>query len=201
MARLLFVRHGNTEFNSARRFMGHSDIELSSEGRRQIELLRDYLTDENIAAVYSSDLARTMASARILAASRGLEVVPCPELREMHYGVCEGLTFGEIGQNYPDVARQCAYFTPELEFPEGETFHNFARRVVMFLDRLAPLTQTDRVLIVSHNGPIKVLICHLIGISQEHWWQIRTDTASLSIVDTTPRGGVLSRLNDVSYLK
>ena len=200
MARLLLVRHGDTEFNSSRRFMGHSDIELSAGGRQQIERLRDYLTSATIDAAYASDLRRTMVTAEILTAGRGLQVVPCPELRELHYGVCEGLTFGEIGRDYPDVAAQCVNFTPELEFPEGETFAAFADRVIQFLKRLAD-RQTDQVLVVSHNGPIKVLICHLLGIGMEHWWQIRADTASVSIMDMTPRGAVLTRLNDLSYLK
>jgi broad specificity phosphatase PhoE len=180
--------------------MGHSDIELGPDGRRQIERLRDYLAGESIDAAYASDLRRTMATEEILAAGRNLQVVPCPELRELNYGVCEGLTFGEIGHDYPDVAKQCINFTPALEFPEGETFNAFAARVVRFLQRLKDDGRNGPVLVVSHNGPIKVLICHLLGISMEHWWQIRVDTASLSIIDITQRGAVLTRLNDVSYL-
>ncbi|MDP2919467.1 MAG: histidine phosphatase family protein, partial [Dehalococcoidia bacterium] len=70
-----------------------------------------------------------------------------------------------------------------------------------FLERLKDYTRAGSILVVSHMGPIKVLICHLLGISMTHWWQIRTDTASLSVVDITPRGSMLNRLNDVSYLK
>ena len=70
MARLLLVRHGLTEFNEDRRFMGFSDIELSAAGRRQAERLRDYLADEKIDAVYSSDLKRTVEMAEVI-----LEVV------------------------------------------------------------------------------------------------------------------------------
>jgi broad specificity phosphatase PhoE len=181
--------------------MGHSNVELSADGRRQSGQLRDYIAEEKISAVYASDLLRTMTTAQILTAGHQVPVVPCPELREMHYGVCEGLTFGEIGRDYPDVARACANFTPELEFPEGETFLKFADRVIGFLERLKSYTQPGSILVVTHNGPIKVLICHLLGISMVHWWQVRTDTASLSIVDTTIRGAVLTRLNDTSYLK
>lgn len=201
MTRLLLVRHGDTEFNSSRRFMGHSDIELSPDGRRQIERLRDYLAGDSIEAAYASDLRRTMTTAAILAGGRGLQVVPCPELRELNYGLCEGLTFGEIGRDYPDVAKQCIDFSPALEFPQGETFHAFAGRVVLFLQRVKDDGRNGPVLVVSHNGPIKVLICHLLGIGMEHWWQIRADTGSLSIMDITSRGAVLTRLNDVSYLK
>jgi len=201
LTRLLLVRHGDTEFNSSRRFMGHSDIELSPDGRRQIERLRDYLTGDSIEAAYASDLRRTMTTAAILAGGRDLQVIPCPELRELNYGLCEGLTFGEIGRDYPDVAKQCIDFSPALEFPQGETFHAFAARVVRFLQRVKDDGRNGPVLVVSHNGPIKVLICHLLGVGMEHWWQIRADTASLSIMDITPRGAVLTRLNDVSYLK
>ena len=55
MARLILVRHGVTEFNSARRFAGYSDIELSVAGYRQVERLRDRLVGDKIDAVYSSD--------------------------------------------------------------------------------------------------------------------------------------------------
>lgn len=201
MTRLLLVRHGDTEFNNSRRFMGYSDIELGPDGHKQVERLRDYLAGDAIEAAYASDLRRTTTTAEILAAGRGLQVVPCPELREQHYGVCEGLTFGEIGHDYPEVAKQCVDFTPELEFPEGEKFTSFAIRVIRFLTRVADGKHAGPVLVVSHNGPIKVLICHLLGISMEHWWQIRVDTASISIMDVTPRGAVLTRLNDVSHLK
>jgi broad specificity phosphatase PhoE len=181
--------------------MGHSNIDLSPEGRQQIERLRDYLVDDKIGAAYASDLLRTITTARILTDGRGLVVTPCPELREMNYGLCEGLTFGEINQNYPDVAKQCINFTPSLEFPKGETFQDFSKRTVSFLDRLKVHKPSDTILVISHNGPLKTLVCHFLGIDQQHWPQIRIDTASLSIIDISPRGAMLSRLNDTSYLK
>ncbi len=56
MSRLLLVRHGVTEFNSAQKFVGYSDVELSAAGYRQVERLRDRLVGDKIDAVYSSDL-------------------------------------------------------------------------------------------------------------------------------------------------
>lgn len=201
MPRLLLVRHGTTEFNSSHRFLGHSDIDLSEMGIKQVVCLQDYLADEKIDVVFASDLIRTMHTARIVTGARTLEIVPCIELREMNYGVCEGLTFSQIGSDYPDVAEKCANFTLELAFPEGENFKEMIERTGAFLKRLNQLKQSDIALIVSHNGPLKILICHLLNISMEHWIQIRIDIASLSIIDVSPRGTVLSRLNDTSYLK
>jgi broad specificity phosphatase PhoE len=200
LARLLLVRHGSTEFNTGRRFMGYSDIDLNADGYIQAEKLRDYLADEKIDAVYSSDLRRALVTAEIISSGRRLDIVTCPELREVNYGTCEGLTFQEIGSRYPDVAEKCINFTVKLEFPEGETFEDFIERTNQFLCRSDNHEPSETILVVSHNGPLKVLVCRLLDIDMGHWWQIRIDIASLSVVDISPRGAMLSRLNDTSHL-
>ena len=120
MSRLLLVRHGITEANSSRRFAGYSDVELSAEGYRQVERLRDRLLDKKIDAVYSSDLKRAMATAEIISSEHNLDIVTCPELREMNYGDAEGLTFDEISRLYPEAAEMVADFNLRLEFPGGD---------------------------------------------------------------------------------
>ena len=86
MTRLLLVRHGETEFNSVGRIQGHTDIDLSTKGIRQVELLADYLADEPIDVIYSSDLRRAARSAEIIASRLGKKVITRPELREINYG-------------------------------------------------------------------------------------------------------------------
>jgi len=180
--------------------MGYSDIGMSDAGHRQVEKLRDRLVNEKIDAVYSSDLRRTLDTAEVILAGREVEVVACPELRECNYGSCEGLTFGEINTNYPDVAEKCINFTLDLEFPEGESFKEFIERASRFLDRLDKHAPSETILIASHNGPLKVLVLRLLGMDMEHWWQIRIDTASLTIVETYPRGAIINQLNDTCHL-
>lgn len=201
MTRLLLVRHGITEFNSTRRFAGYSDIELSDGGYKQVERLRDRLADEHIDAVYSSDLQRARVTADIISSRHGVDIIPCPELREVNYGDAEGLTFDEISCRYPEVADLITNFSLKLKFPKGESFEGFITRVCTFLDRLNEHDPEQIVLVVSHSGPLKVLVCHLLGISQTCWWQLRFDNASLSIIGTYPRGAILSLLNDTSHLR
>jgi len=200
LSRLLLVRHGITEFNSARRFAGHSDIELSDMGYRQVERLRDRLADEQIDAVYSSDLKRALVTAQVVSSGHNLDIVTCPELRELNYGEAEGLTFDEIGELYPEVAESVTSFSPQLSFPDGESLGEFIERVTKFLDRLDRHTPSQTMLIVSHNGPVRMLICRLLGIDMWHWKQIRIDNASLSIIETRPDRVVISLLNDISHL-
>jgi len=195
------VRHGITEYNKARRFTGHSDVDLSATGYGQVERLRDRLVDEKIDAVYSSDLKRALVTAELIFPGHDADIVTCPELREISYGQVEGLTFDEIGRLYPEVAQACADLSPGLEFPGGESFEGFIQRTLKFLDKLKGHTPAQTILIASHSGPLRTLICHLLDIDMSHWWQFNFDFASLTIVETYPRGAILNLLNDTSHLK
>ena len=201
MSKLLLVRHGITEFNRDRRFMGHSDVELSADGYRQVERLRDRLVNEQIDAVYSSDLRRALVTAEVISLGHKLEIATCPELREINYGKVEGLTFEEIRHLYPEVAESVANFSPQLKFPDGESFEEFAARTSVFLDKLERHPAPQTALIVSHSGPLRVLLCHLLGVDLGHWRQFRLDFTSLSILETYPQGTIVNRLNDTSHLE
>lgn len=202
MARLLLVRHGISEYNSARRFAGYSDVEMSAAGYEQVERLRGRLTGEKIDAVYSSDLRRALATAEIISAGCDADIVSCPELREVNYGEVEGLTFQEIKDLYPALAELISDFNlQQLKFPGGESFEQFIARTITFLDRLANHEPSQTVLVVAHSGPLRVLLCHLLGIDQYHWRQFRLDNASLSIVETYPQKVIVSLLNDTSHLR
>jgi len=201
LSRLLLVRHGVTEFNSARKFLGYSDIELSAAGYRQVERLRDRLADDKIDAVYSSDLRRALVTAEVISSGHKVDIVACPELREVNYGNVEGLTFEEISSLYPELAESLTNFSLRLKFPGGESFEGFIERTSKFLDKLKRHTPSQTMLIVSHSGPLRVLVCRLLGIDLRHWWQIGLDNASLSIMETYPQGAIVSLLNDTAHLR
>ncbi len=201
MSRLLLVRHGATEYNSARKFQGYSDIELNATGYRQVERLRDRLVYDEIDAVYSSDLRRALVTAEVISSGHKMDIVTCPELRETNFGNVEGLTFEEGSRLYPEVAESNTNFSLQLKFPGGEGSEGFIERVSKFLDKLKSHTPSQTMLIVSHGGPLQVLVCCLLGIDLRHLRQIRFDNASLSIVETYSYGAVVSLLNDTSHLR
>jgi len=174
---------------------------LSDAGYGQVERLRDRLADEEVDAVYSCDLRRALVTAEVISSERKVDIVPCSELREMNYGHAEGLTFEEISRLYPEVAESVANFSPQLKFPGGESFEGFIERTSKFLDRLEKHAPGQTILVVSHGGPLRVLVCRLLGIDLEHWWQIRFDNASLSIVETYPQRAIIRLLNDTSHCK
>ena len=200
MPRLLLVRHGITEFNSARKFVGHSDVELSTIGCRQAERLRDRLVNNKIDAVYSSDLKRAVMTAKIVSSGHEVDIEIYPELKELDYGDIEGLTFEEASLLYPEVAESMANLSLQLKLPGGESFEKFIRRTGKFLNQLKRHTPSQTVLIISHGGPLRALICHLLGIEAGHWRKFRFNNASLTVLETSPRGAILVLLNDTSHL-
>lgn len=201
MSRLLLVRHGETELNSAQRYWGRTDVKLSAAGLRQVERLRDLLAAEKIDAVYSSQLSRARVTAETIISGHSLEIVTCPELQEVNFGKLEGLTFAEVSQLYPEVTRLWIERDPGLRYPDGESIREFNRRVSQFLSRLEKHTPEETLLVVAHSGSLRVLICHLLGVEVEHWRQFRLDLASLSILETYPQGAIINQLNDVCHLR
>lgn len=200
MTRLLMARHGDTKSNSAERYWGKTDVELNAAGMRQAERLRDRLTAERIDAVYASNLRRASVTAEVIASRHRMEIIICPELGEVNFGCAEGMTFAEINEYYPELARSWIKRDPELRYPKGESLPDFDRRVSKFLSQLKKHSPEETLLIVSHSGVLRTLICLLLGAEPQFRWQLRLDLGSLSIVDTYPQQAILGLLNDISHL-
>ena len=200
MAKLLLIRHGITKLHKNDRFWGQTDIPLSNIGIKQAGQLRTRLALEKITAVYTSTLSRASATADIIAAGHKANVVACDELRECNFGFVEGLTFKEIEYHYPALTQELASWKT-VAFPGGETLGQLNNRVKSFMQKLENVKTRDTVAIVSHGGPLRLLICNLLGIDITHWQQLRVDRASLSVMEVYPQTAILLSLNDVSHLK
>ena len=147
---VLLARHGETDWNAARRVQGHSDRPLTERGREQADALADELAGETLDAVYVSDLGRALETARAVADRHGLHVVSLPELRKKHFGSWEGLTDSEVLDRFPDARRG--------HWGDGETADDLSARVLAALRRIAAEHQDGRVLVVTHGGPLRAVL-------------------------------------------
>jgi alpha-ribazole phosphatase len=200
LARLYLVRHGETDAGSASRFWGRTDVGLGPCGLQQAEQLRDRLSTKKIDYVYSSDLKRTVTTALTIASIHNLQIVKCPELREIDFGEVEGLNFEEVKEKFPQVSWMWINHDPGLAYPGGESLSELEQRLQAFIDRIQNHAADDNILIVAHSGVLRTLICQLLDVDMKHRWNIRIDLASLSILETYSGFAVLSLLNDVSHL-
>ena len=195
--KLFLVRHGETDYNRRRRYQGRSDTVLNRTGKRQAARLQKRLKSEDFHAVYSSCLARAMQTARLIADGRGLEIIACDRLMEMDFGQLEGLTYDEVTAKYPH--RQPTSF--DFSDCGGEDLPALALRMRAFVEELRD-NHSDRssVLVVSHGGCLGVLLCLLLNMDVNGWWQFNIAPASLTIVEDAMRHPELALLNDVSHL-
>jgi len=200
LTRLLLARHGQTERHQSDRFLGATDVPLSAIGLRQAECLRQRLADEKIDAACASPLSRARTTAEIVAAPHGLKVNLRDGLRECDFGVAEGLTFPEIEKQHPALAQELLDWRA-VTFPGGESLADLDRRLTPFVKELDKYGEDETVLVVAHGGPLRLLICRLLGLGRDKWLAFRLDLASLSIVETYDRGAILTLLNDTSHLK
>jgi broad specificity phosphatase PhoE len=149
---IFLARHGETDWNAEGRVQGHTDRPLNDAGRAQARALADELAEVHVDAVYSSDLARALDTARPVAAARGLAVEPVAELRERDFGTWEGLLDTEILERFPE-ARTGAW-------GDAETREQLAERVLAALRRIAEQHPGGQVLVVSHGGPLRAILSH-----------------------------------------
>lgn len=194
------TRHGETVLKSSVRYWGHTDVELSALGIEQAGRLRDLLATEKLDAIYSSDLKRASTTAEIIASKHDAEITILPELREVCFGELEGLTFDEVKQRYPEVVKSWIEGGLDLKYPGGESLAEVSKRASDFATRLRTLPAEQTILIVAHSGFLRLLMCHLLGLGPQHWYQLHLDFASLSIIETHSQRAILRSLNKTSHL-
>ena len=199
MLHLMLVRHGETEWNVQRRYQGQSDVPLSEIGNQQAESIAGRLAGQEIGAIYASDLKRAWQTAQVIAAQIGLDVISEPRLRELKFGILEGLTFEEAEEKYPEMIT--AWLDDFNNTPErAETIDMFNARIVSLLDDLKVKHDEQVVLLVGHGGSLSEILRAVLGLSLEKRWYIQMENASLSEVLIADDYVALNRLNDTCHL-
>lgn len=178
--KLYFVRHGETDMNARNMFYGWYDADINEKGVSQAEELREAFREIHIDKIYSSDLTRALHTAQIIADGRPVEIVP--DLREMAYGIWENRTWESMTESDRELLKKWRYDWTNLEIPEGETFMGFYDRVTSGLDKIIKENKGKHVLIVSHNGALSAMHCHLTGAGPKGFWNFNSKQGHYSAV-------------------
>lgn len=202
MGKLIFVRHGESVWNEARRFQGNSDAELSARGLAQAERVAQRLhASANPAAIYTSPLRRAAATAEVIGGALGLPVWPEDDLREMGLGEWEGLTPAEIDARWGGIYARWVRDPTAHEPPGGERMDAFAARVASAVERIRGAHVGQDIVIVSHGGAIGAYLCRALGVGISSLFRFKLENASLSEIVEDHIGLRLALLNDTSHLR
>jgi broad specificity phosphatase PhoE len=167
--RVVFWRHGRTEWNLINRFQGATDVPLDEVGVSQAVAAAPALARMGPSAIVSSDLSRAVVTADELARLTGLPVTQDPALRETDGGLWQGRTREEI------IAADRELFQAwvaghDIATPNGERRSEVVARVVAAVNRhLAQLPNGGTLVVVSHGGAIRGAIGGLLGLAPEQW--------------------------------
>jgi 2,3-bisphosphoglycerate-dependent phosphoglycerate mutase len=160
---VLLVRHGQSRGNAERRFGGHTATPLSARGRNQAQATAHTLKSESVTAIYSSDLARAIETARPLSNLTGIQIQGTTAFRERSVGVMEGLTFEDAAQQHPEQYAALLRRDFEHVLAGGESYRQLLGRAREKLDEVIAQNRGGRIAVFSHTGTICILALHLMG--------------------------------------
>lgn len=201
--RFLLIRHGETVWNTQGRYQGNTDIQLSELGRKQAALLAERLQTVQIDHIYASPLSRAYDTAMETAKLKGMEVTVDERLRELDFGVWDGLTRDELAEKFGDSYKDYRKEPFHYPFP-GEGSLNHAKfRVGMAIEEIKEkYYNTDQtVAVFAHGGILKLAIFHLLDLSSRYYRNIELDNTSITIIDVLPDRCMLQLLNDANHLR
>lgn len=172
---IYLLRHGKIALKKNEQvYIGHIDIPLSDEGICQARSLQEKFAGMKIAAVFCSDLTRSVQTAKLIAEKLDAQVQSRFDLREISMGEWEGKSFREIAQTYPAEYAKRGQDIAHYRIPGAESFAECKSRIVAAFTDIVNTTAGD-LIIVGHAGSNRLLLSHILGMPIENIFRISQD--------------------------
>ncbi|MGN0985568.1 MAG: GNAT family N-acetyltransferase [Candidatus Enterenecus sp.] len=201
MTTIYLIRHAQAEGNVYRRCQGWYNSLITPKGYRQIEALEQRFRDTHFDAVYSSDLFRTMTTARAIYRSHGLPLRTDPQLREVGVGCWEDRTWGDLLQQ--DAKSLLAFWRcrPTWQAPGSETFPSMQNRICSAVERIAAAHPGQTVAVVAHGTVIRSALARWLGLPGDCIDQVpHGDNTCVSKLEYEDGRMRVCFCNDISHL-
>jgi len=161
---IVLIRHGETDL--AGKFCGQSDPDLNAAGKQRLRSLAEEIAAFDIKRIYSSDLRRASHTALAIGERIRVPVELRPGLREIHFGLWEGLSWQQIEQQYPLEAEVWTREFPARSAPQGESYRDFSARVDDEFDLLIRENQSIVRAVVTHRGVLQYALTRFFGFRE-----------------------------------
>jgi broad specificity phosphatase PhoE len=194
VTRVYLMRHGEVANGGERRYNGHIDVDITPLGVEQMHRLAERLSGKPVAAVYSSDLIRSVKGAEIIARRIGLSFTPLRSLRERSVGKWEGLTAEEIMERFP--GEYTAWRADLLNYrpPGGECLLDVRDRILPEYGRLVAFHPGQEIAMLLHGGVNRVILADALGLPLTNLFRIDQAFGALNILDHYDDGMTVVKL-------
>ena len=166
LSQVLFIRHGQTAFNTESRLQGAMPVPIDQRGIEQSQALARHLRTLEIDALYTSPRLRAKATADIVAAALGLPAIEDERLAEISFGVFEGHTFAEVAQRYPDAYAKWESGYRAYRVPGGESRLDVQLRMQAAWEDIIA-RDWKRAAIVTHSSAMVTLLASMFTVLPE----------------------------------
>ncbi len=199
---IYLVRHGETDWNKARKLQGWKDIPLNRIGKEQALKLSDELKDIKFDAIFSSDLLRAKETAEIIAKRRKLIVKTSELLRERRLGKLEGSKFEKFRDEFFSAYKSNS---PKeiLNFEEKydlEKLPEFMQKVIVFIKEVALAYRNKKVLMVTHGGTMRMILVKVGIVTLPNHTRIKIDNTAYIKILTDGDDIYLDELKGISLI-
>ena len=182
--KIILIRHGQSVGNFERRFLGHTDLDITEIGYKQADKVCEFLKDEHIDVIYSSDLARAFQTAQEIAKDRDMTVQIDERFREINGGKWEDVPWDDLPHKFSESYNIWLNEPYRLQMPEGESMTEFSQRLITASSEIAQKHDGKTVCIATHGTAIRVLACHFYGWPLEKLTDVNwCDNASITVAE------------------
>ncbi len=184
MTRVILIRHCEAEGNIKRVFQGHTDAQISNNGKKQLDLLRLRCRNMPIDVIYSSPLTRAYQTAEAVNSFRNVTVHIHEDLIEINGGDWEGHYWSDIPILFPEDYMSWVYFPSNFAPQNGEPMHHVYTRMKNVVHEIVQKHKGQQICITSHGCAIRNFLCWAIGKSIEQLSDVDwCDNTAISIID------------------
>ena len=193
---LYLIRHGETELNTTGVYYGWTDCGISEKGIMQAEDLADILQNVSFDAVISSSLIRAVVTAAIVSGYTPDEIIKDERLRELNFGDWEGLHHSEVSKKHKKEWDKWSSDWINVAPPRGESFFELYNRVKSSIEDILGGYKGKKVLIVSHQGTMRIIPMILLGLTSEAYWSFTAEQGRYSHYEIDDMGNcVVKKIN------
>lgn len=201
--RFCLVRHGETDWNVARRLQGHTDIELNNTGLEQATQMAQALKEMNLQfdVLYTSDLQRARQTAKAIEHLYQMNAVTHSALRERHLGALQGLSLDEASLKEPELWNIHLSRNLDHDMRGGESILQFSERIRGVLEELRQKHVGKTILLVSHGGALDMMYRIVSNQALDSEKVVTVPNASLNWLSHDGNTWKVERWADTSHLQ
>jgi alpha-ribazole phosphatase len=181
--RLILIRHGKTCDNLKRKYSGIRDIGLTRVGWQEAKKIEEKIKGLKVDRVFCSDLKRSWQTAEIIFSNRTCKIIKNPHLREINFGIWEGLTYSQILKRFPAIYKKWLADPFSMDIPSGQRLSSFIQRIKKELRKIVNSNKKQTVALVTHSGVIRVILNTSQDIKRSYFWRLKINPSAVYIIE------------------